>query len=74
MAEGYIHTVYAHGAWLNKIEGGAQLSAQYVTKAAAISGGQAEAVRRKTEHVIHNQDGTIRERNSYGDDPAHSSG
>jgi len=24
----------------------------------------------RTEHVIHNQDGTISERNSYGNDPA----
>lgn len=69
MAEGFIHTVYRHGAWLNEIEGGTHLSAQYVTKAAAIDGGRVVAIKRKTEHVIHNLDGTIPERNLYGSDP-----
>jgi hypothetical protein len=39
------------------------------TKAAAVAAGRDEARRRRTEHVIHNEDGTIGERNSYGNDP-----
>jgi hypothetical protein len=31
-------------------------------------------MRRQTEHVIHNEDGSIGERNSYGSDPAHRPG
>jgi hypothetical protein len=33
-----------------------------------------EAVRRETEHVIHNTDGSIAERNSYGRDPVRRAG
>ena len=71
MAEGYVHTTYADGRWANAIEGGdgAPLGT-YETKDAATRAGRGEARRRHTEHVIHNQDGTIAERNSYGDDPA----
>src|SRR6478736_9244336 len=32
--------------------------------------GVLELGKTRTEHVIHNQDGTISERNSYGNDPA----
>ena len=70
MAEGYVHTTFADGRWTNSIEGGdgAPLGS-YETKDAATRAGRGEARRRHTEHVIHNQDGTIAERNSYGDDP-----
>jgi hypothetical protein len=37
-------------------------------------GSSTEARRRQTEHVIHNQDRSIGERNSYGNDPAHRPG
>jgi hypothetical protein len=40
-----------------------------VTKEVATEAGRQEAIARKTEHVIHNQDGTISERNSSGYDP-----
>jgi len=33
-----------------------------------------QAKQRKTEHVVHNMDGTISERYSYGNDPASRSG
>jgi hypothetical protein len=70
MAAGYMHTVYKQGNWLNEIEGQGELTGHYTTKEAAVSVGRAEAKRRETGHVIHNQDGTISERNSYGNDPA----
>jgi hypothetical protein len=44
------------------------------TKQVAVAAGRAEAVARNTEHVIHNEDGSIGERNSYGGDPAHRPG
>jgi hypothetical protein len=43
-------------------------------KQEAVSAGRDLAKIRSTEHVIHNQDGTISERNSYGSDPAHRPG
>lgn len=67
MARGWIHTVHKNGQWVNEIEGGQVLST-HSTKEAAVAAGREEAKRRKTEHVIHNLDGTISERNSYGPD------
>jgi hypothetical protein len=68
MARGWVHTVHKNGAWVNEIEEGAKLS-EHATKEAAVAAGRAEAIARKTEHVIHNIDGSIAERNSYGNDP-----
>lgn len=70
MADGFIHTVHRDGEWVNEIEGGPAESGAFDTKAEAVEAGHEEAQRRLTEHVIHNQDGTIGERNSYGNDPA----
>ena len=70
MADGYVHTVHADGSWRNTIEGADPLPGTYKTKAEALEAGRTEARRRTTEHVIHNEDGVIRERHSYGNDPA----
>jgi hypothetical protein len=32
------------------------------------------AIRRKVEHLIHNKDGTVGQRNSYGADPGRRKG
>jgi len=75
MAEGVVDTVYADGSWKNSVEGDERaLLGSYATKEQAVAVGRGEARRRHTEHVIHNQDGTIAERNSYGDDPADRAG
>ena len=69
--EGSVHTAHRDGAWGNTIEGEDELlPGSFETKQAAVIAGREEAMRRKTEHVIHDQDGTIGERNSYGSDPA----
>jgi len=69
VAAGFVHTVYKRDAWLNEIEDGDELGGTYATKEVAASAGREEAISRETEHVIHNEDGTIGERNSYGSDP-----
>jgi hypothetical protein len=75
LSEGFVHTVHKDGAWANRIEGEDQsLPGTHQTKEAAVAAGREEAIRRKTEHVIHNEDGSIGERNSYGGDPAHRPG
>jgi hypothetical protein len=75
MAAGFVHTVYRQGRWLNEIEGkDAALPGRHETKDEAVATGRVEAMRRETEHVIHNEDGSIGERNSYGGDPAHRPG
>jgi hypothetical protein len=71
MAEGFVHTVHKNGRWRNSIEGDqAPLPDAFDTKEAAVEAGRTEARRRQTEHVIHNEDGSIAERSSYGNDPA----
>lgn len=42
---------------------------EYKTQAEAIEAGRKVAIENETEHVIHAVDGTIREKNSYGNDP-----
>ena len=75
MADGFVHTVYKNGQWTNTIEGqNGDGSQSYGTKEDAQAAGRALAQQRQTEHVIHNQDGEIAERNSYGNDPESSPG
>ena len=70
MAEGFVHTVHSDGQWRTSIEGQQMpLPGAFETKEDAVAAGRAEAQRRQTEHVIHNEDGSISERNSYGNDP-----
>jgi hypothetical protein len=68
MARGWVHTVHREGAWWNEVEGGGAIS-RHAEKATAVEAGREAARARRTEHVIHNLDGTIAGRNSYGSDP-----
>jgi uncharacterized protein DUF2188 len=74
MAKGFVHTVPAGGLWRNRVEAAELLRGAYAKKEDAVEAGRREARRRKTEHVIHNRDGTIAERNSYGRDPVYHAG
>ena len=74
MADGFIHTVWKDDEWQNEVEGGERVPGSYVNKEEAVGNGRSRALRNVTEHVIHNQDGSIAERNSYGNDPAHRHG
>ena len=67
MARGWVHTLHRGGAWFNEIEGQEPFSS-HGTKEEAVAGGRAQAQAMRTEHLIHNLDGTIGERNSYGPD------
>ena len=68
MARGFVHTVPTGGLWRNRVEAAELLRGAYARKADAVAAGRREARRGKTEHVIHNRDGTIAERNSYRSD------
>lgn len=69
MAKKSIHTVpNPNGAgWVNK-QGGEVIS-RHRTKEAAAERGRKEARADRAEHTIHKRDGTIAEKNSYGNDP-----
>jgi Uncharacterized protein conserved in bacteria (DUF2188) len=69
MADGFVHTVYKNDQWVVEIEGNGEVGS-HSTKDDAVAQGRAQAQQSKTEHLIHNQDGTISERNSYGEDSA----
>ena len=64
-----VHTVRRGDGWANRREGSDRVSKVYPTKKEAQQAGRATAKREGTEHLIHKRDGTIGERNSYGNDP-----
>ncbi len=61
-----VHTVPSGNGWSNK-QGGRETS-HHRTKEAAQDAGRRQAKQSETEHVIHNRDGKIGEKNSYGGD------
>ncbi len=69
MARNQIHTVRRPGGWGNKSAGASKVAKVYRTKAAAQAAGRKTAINQKAEHVIHNMNGKIGSRNSYGNDP-----
>jgi len=69
MANGDIYTVPHERGWANMIEGGAGVSSIHPTKTEAKRRGREMALRRKSEHLIFDQRGSLTERNSYADDP-----
>lgn len=66
-----IHTTYNKSAsnWRNIRAGASKPAKVYDTKAEAQAAGRAMAINNKVEQLIHNKDGKIGERNSYGHDP-----
>ena len=65
-----VHTVPREsGGWANKTEGASRASGTFDTKAQAVVAGRQQAQKAHVEHLIHNKDGRIAARNSYGNDP-----
>ena len=63
-----VHTVPDGDGWINKSDGD-QIGGRHDNKDAAIKAGRQAAEERSSEHVIHNQDGQIAEKDSHGNDP-----
>ena len=62
--------VIPHGReWAVKGEGNKRVTVVTKTKKEAMQRAKEIAKRRKSEVVIHNKDGTISNKNSYGNDP-----
>lgn len=76
MAKGDIHTVHRDGRWFNEVEGGRRASNSANTKSAAQTTERDMARERGVEHLIHNMNGQIGERNTYprSRDPRSSKG
>lgn len=69
MSNAGVHTVPHDDRWANKIEGSTGVLATFDTKEEAVTAGRDAASAASVEHVIHNADGTIEEKHSYGNDP-----
>ncbi len=71
MGKPNIHTTYNGEAknWRNISEGSTRPVAIYPTKQEATAAGREIAMSRRVEQLIHNKNGQIKDRNSYGHDP-----
>jgi Uncharacterized protein conserved in bacteria (DUF2188) len=69
MAERFVHTVHRDGK-INEIAAGDRASSTHKTKEETVKAGRDLARNRSAEQVIHDLDGEIGQRNSYGNDPA----
>ena len=74
MTAGDIHVLRKDDAWHVAVEGVERSNSTHETQAEAVEAGRAAAKKARGELLIHAEDGTIRERDSYGNDPAHRSG
>ena len=70
MARGDVHTTLdpdpEKDGWVNQVDG--RIVSRHLTKQLAVERGRELAIGKGSEHVIHNKDGTIAEKNSYGPD------
>jgi hypothetical protein len=70
MPRGDIETFHQDGRWANRREAVDDHPWGYAdTKEEAVTAGREVARAERVEHIIRNLDGTIGERNSYGNDP-----
>lgn len=66
-----IHVTYnkQSGDWGVKSEGSSRAASRHDTKSEALGAGRKTAQNRSGELYIHNKDGKISDRDSYGNDP-----
>ena len=64
-----VHVVPRDNGWAVIREGGSRASSVHATQAKAWSAAQGVARQEQGEAFLHGQNGQIRERNTYGDDP-----
>jgi uncharacterized protein DUF2188 len=64
-----VHTTPKPGGsgWVNQV--GGEVVSEHRKKETAVDRGREIAKDKATEHTIHKKDGTIGEKNSYGNDP-----
>jgi hypothetical protein len=66
MANGFVHTVLRDGRWRSYVEGEpGWLTGAYLGKDTAVVAGALEARRRRTEHLIYDEEGNLSEQRSY---------
>lgn len=68
-AERSVETYFENGRWKNKVHGNSRASNVHETHAAAVTAGREMARKRRVEHIIRSEGGTVQERSNYGNDP-----
>ncbi|WP_414049210.1 DUF2188 domain-containing protein [Macrococcus animalis] len=63
-----------NGGWDVKGEGNTNATSHHDTQAKAIEAGKTIAKNQQSELVVHGQDGKIRQKDSFGNDPTNSKG
>ena len=66
--------VHKEGKWYAQAEGEAHSGTPFATQHEAIAHAREAAKREKSELIIQDQNGAIREKNSYGNDPRNVKG
>jgi hypothetical protein len=69
MPKGDVETFYENNVWSNQVHGEGRTDELFEKKDDAVEAGRALAKERGVEHIVKNQDGSIGERSSYGNDP-----
>lgn len=64
-----VHVTKHENGWQSKLSGNTRASKTFGTQKEAIQYGTSQAKKNGTELFIHGENGQIRERNSYGNDP-----
>lgn len=63
------HVVPHNGDWAVKGAGNSKATSVHPTQAEAIGRAREIAINQKSELLVHGENGRIREKNSYGNDP-----
>jgi Uncharacterized protein conserved in bacteria (DUF2188) len=64
-----IHVVHKSGQWAVEAEGASDDATKFSTKEDAVAAGKEMARKGAVELLVHREDGSIGERDSYGHDP-----
>lgn len=74
MAKKNQHVVPKDGEWAVRRDGASRASKVFNTQSEAIKFARNQAMKHSGELYIHNADGSILDRRSYGNDPGHRTG
>ena len=69
MSKAFVHVVHKQGNWAVEEAGAAENARPFSTREEAIAEGKRIARQNKVELIVHREDGSIGERDSYGNDP-----
>lgn len=69
MSKKSVHVVPSNGSWVVKTAGASRATRVTATQSEAIQVARQIAINRKAELIVHRVNGTIRSKDSFGNDP-----